>query len=244
MTKATPATALVIGNSDGIGLGLTRALLARGWSVVGISRSPTPIEDPAYHHHVIKVQDPAYPPLLRTIMDQRGVPEVCVFCAGIGCTLDVARMDGDRRVFEVNLLAMVDTLAQVIPRMVERGGGHFVGLSSLADQFIVADAPSYCASKAAVTGYLEGVALAARPMGVAVTNVRFGFVDTKMATGDVRPLMITVDHAVDHLLHCLRRRPIRYTAPKLAIPLAVLARVALRLKAAWSGRAGRTRTRE
>ena len=37
---------LVIGNSDGIGLALTRRLLAEGWTVTGLSRSTSPIEDP------------------------------------------------------------------------------------------------------------------------------------------------------------------------------------------------------
>jgi NAD(P)-dependent dehydrogenase (short-subunit alcohol dehydrogenase family) len=39
----TPQTALLVGNSDGIGLATTRALLAKGWSVAGISRSESPL---------------------------------------------------------------------------------------------------------------------------------------------------------------------------------------------------------
>ena len=37
--------ALLIGNSDGIGLALTEALLAQDWQVTGISRSPSPLEE-------------------------------------------------------------------------------------------------------------------------------------------------------------------------------------------------------
>jgi NAD(P)-dependent dehydrogenase (short-subunit alcohol dehydrogenase family) len=32
--------ALIVGNSDGIGLALTRRLLGEGWRVTGVSRSP------------------------------------------------------------------------------------------------------------------------------------------------------------------------------------------------------------
>ena len=42
-------------------------------------------------------------------------------------------------------------------------------------------APSYSASKAGLSSWLGGLALALRPRGVHVTNVRLGFVDTKMA---------------------------------------------------------------
>lgn len=36
--------ALIIGNSDGIGLALTSALLKLGWNVIGISRSSSRIK--------------------------------------------------------------------------------------------------------------------------------------------------------------------------------------------------------
>jgi len=52
-----------------------------------------------------------------------------------------------------------------------------------------------------------------------MTNVRFGFVDTKMAKGDVKPFMMNVENAVDHLLTCIRRKPRRYTAPLIAVPM-------------------------
>lgn len=44
--------ALLVGHSDGIGLAVTRRLLARGWEVTGVSRSPSPVENPACRHHV------------------------------------------------------------------------------------------------------------------------------------------------------------------------------------------------
>ena len=48
--------ALFIGNSDGIGLAATRALLREGWTITGISRSESPVRDPSYRHSVFKGQ--------------------------------------------------------------------------------------------------------------------------------------------------------------------------------------------
>jgi len=52
--------ALLIGNSDGIGLAVSSELLKREWKVVGISRSESPIEDPSYEHFVTEVQSDNY----------------------------------------------------------------------------------------------------------------------------------------------------------------------------------------
>ena len=97
--------------------------------------------------------------------------------------------------------------------MIAAGRGHFVGLSSIGDGVWV-DAPSYAASKAGLSSYLEGLALALQSRGVRVTNLRFGFVDTKLAKSRIRPFMITTDRAVEVILECLRRRPARLTYPK------------------------------
>jgi short-subunit dehydrogenase len=217
--------AVFIGNSDGIGLAATRKLLEQGWAVIGLSRSESTLKGPAYRHVVSDVQDRAFPETLGAVMEQGEPPDLCVYCAGIGEELDPSHMAGEARVVDVNLTGMVKTAAVLIPRMVERGRGHFIGLSSLADELLSAEAPSYHASKAGFSNYLEGLARAVKPRGVHVTNLRFGFVDTKMAKGDVKPLMISAERAAQHLLTCVERRPVRHTAPRAAIPLVKFRRV-------------------
>jgi len=223
-----PGTALVVGSSDGIGLALARRLLDMKRQVRGLSRSPAPITHDAYDHHTVDVTATEFTAALVDIV--REPVDLCVYCAGIGEALDFDDLPQERRVFEVNLMGAVKTIEVVLPTMIRRKVGHFVALSSIADKMIYADAPSYAASKAGLTSYLECMALAAREHGVAVTNVRFGFVDTKMAKGDRKPLMMTTDKAVDHLLHCLERRPIRYSRPRLMTAIVRLHRLVARLK--------------
>jgi short-subunit dehydrogenase len=206
--------ALLIGNSDGIGLALTRLLLERGWSVVGVSRSASPITAPAYEHHVADVRDADYPARLSAIVRELLELTLCVYCAGIGEFLELDSMASERAVFETNLIGAVATAQVVIPELVRAGHGHFIGLSSQADVLIDRRAPSYAASKAGLSSYLEGLALACRPQGVSVTNLRLGFVDTKMAKASVRPFMITPEQAARRIESCLRRRPIRDTYPR------------------------------
>jgi short-subunit dehydrogenase len=124
---------------------------------------------------------------------------------------------------------MVKTAAAVIPHMVKKGEGHFIGVSSVADELLSSEAPSYHASKAGFSNYLGGLALALKAKGIYVTNVRFGFVDTKMAKGDVKPFMMSLEKAVDHLESCIRKKPMCYTAPKIAIPLVKFRKFMMRL---------------
>jgi short-subunit dehydrogenase len=214
---AVNRNALLIGNSDGIGLATTRRLLSRGWDAIGVSRSASSMHKPSYAHHICDVTSQEYMKLLNDIVGKYPI-DLCIYFAGIGEPLDPTDMTGEIRVMDVNLMGLMRTAASVMPAMVGRGRGHLIGISSFADELLSPEAPSYHASKAGFTSYLGGLALALKPKGVYVTNVRFGFVDTKMAKGNRKPFMMGVEQAVDHIEHCIREKPRVHSAPKAAIP--------------------------
>ena len=225
-------TALVIGASSGIGEALARRLVAAGWTVVGIARRDAALQHERYHHVVADVRAPDYRALLIGIAERFGPLDACIYGAGIGVLLDLDAPLRDADVFATNLTGAIVTAEVVVPRMIARGAGHFVGISSQADQLINPQAPSYSASKAGLSSYLEGLALACRPRGVAVTNVRFGFVDTAMSSAEgPRPFLIPASRAAAIVEDCLRRRPIRFTYPRrtalLLWPLRAITRVRL-----------------
>jgi NAD(P)-dependent dehydrogenase (short-subunit alcohol dehydrogenase family) len=215
---------LILGCSDGIGLGTARRLVADGWQVVGISRSRGPLEHPAYHHEVLDVGRPGYRTKLADIVSRKGPFDACIYCAGIGAGCDLTSLDKDLEIFQVNLMAAVETAAELIPGMVKARKGRFVVLSSQADALIAPDYPSYAASKAAMSAYFEALALALRSSGVQVTNIRFGFVDTKMAKGAVRPFLHSTDWAVKIVAAALEHKAIRVTRPRRLAPLVKLLR--------------------
>jgi len=220
--------ALLVGNSDGIGLAATKRLLKGGWNITGVSRSESPITSPKYDHRVMDVGNTKYLELIDELACKSPL-DLCIYFVGIGEPFDPQNMIDEPRIIDVNLTGMVRTAAAVIPRMVNRGQGHFIGISSVADELLSAEAPSYHASKAGFSNYLGGLAVALKPKGVHVTNVRFGFVDTKMAKGDVRPFMMNVEEAVDHLEICINKKPSCYTAPRIAVPLVKFRKLMMRL---------------
>ena len=206
-------SALVIGASSGIGEALVRRLAGTGWTVVGMARRAGP-EAAGYRHVVADVRAADFGAKLAAAYDELGDVDACIYCTGIGEPLALPALAHDRDVFATNLVGLVATAEVVIPRMLARGRGHFIGLSSQADRVISDDAPSYAASKAGMSSYLEGLAFACRPAGVAVTNVRFGFVDTQMAKSAAKPFMISAGRAAAIVEKALARRPIRVTYPK------------------------------
>jgi NAD(P)-dependent dehydrogenase (short-subunit alcohol dehydrogenase family) len=206
--------AVVVGASTGIGLAVTKQLIAVGWDVLGFARSEASFGDPRYRHVVADVRAAGYRQQLRDALGDRA-PDACLYVAGIGRALDLVDPSGESEVFATNLVGAVATVEVVLPRMVAARAGHFLGLSSQADRLIDDHAPSYAASKAGLSSYLEGLAFACRPHGVAVTNVRFGFVDTAMSAGQgPRPFLMTADRAAAYVMRCLRKRPIRFTRPR------------------------------
>lgn len=220
--------ALIIGNSDGIGLGLTRRLLRDGWTVAGVSRSQSPVEAEGYRHVVCDVTSGRYPAELADLVRRCEGFDLCVYCAGIGEGFDPDDLSTESTVFAVNLMGALRTVEVVVSDMISAGRGHFIGLSSLADALVNPGSPSYSGSKAGLSCYLRGLAVALRGRGVHVTNLRFGFVETKMAKGPVRPMMISVDRAVEVVVRCVRKRPVQRSYP---LPMAAAIGVA-----GWLGR--------
>ena len=209
-----PQNILIIGNSDGIGAAVTRALVTRGDRVVGISRSPSPLDPGGPKHFIHDVSAIDYPDMLGEIINNEGPFDVCIYCVAIGSGLQLPDLSNEPKVIDINFTAMVRTFTAIVPGWIGQGNGHFVGISSLADAFFNEHAPSYTASKAGFSSYLVSMALKLRPLGVRVTNVRFGFVDTKLPTVSWKPLMMSTERSTRYLLHCLDKKPIQYSVPK------------------------------
>jgi short-subunit dehydrogenase len=86
-----------------------------------------------------------------------------------------------RRIVEINTTGTVNTVAPLIPLMKERGCGHIVIIGSISAAIGLPQSPVYCASKAALRIYGDGIRRLLKPHGVRVTSVLPGFIDTPMS---------------------------------------------------------------
>lgn len=221
------ARALIVGNTDGIGRALTKVLLDRDWSVSGVSRRTSDLAHPHYRHAVADVAGADYARVLDEILAE-GRPDLCVYCVGIGELFEDADFAPELDTFRVNLMALAETAARVVPAMRERPPATFAGLSSMADAMPSRLAPAYSASKAGMSSYLEGLGLAVRDDNVRVVNVRLGFVDTKMAKSPVKPFMLSPERAAVRIADAVtaERPPLRVSIPRrMALTIALASAV-------------------
>ncbi len=114
---------------------------------------------------------------------------------------DVAQM------MRVNFAGTCHTIHPVLPRMRTRGRGQIALMSSLAALRGLPYSPAYCASKAAVLVYGDGLRGWLRADGIEVSIILPGFVDSPMSrrVDGPKPLMMTSDRAARRIRRGLER---------------------------------------
>jgi short-subunit dehydrogenase len=116
------------------------------------------------------------------LRDQLGPIDLVIANAGVGrpTALDPVNVADVEEMFRVNTLGVVYAFAAALPDMLRRKAGHLVAISSIAGFRGLPGESAYCATKAAVNTYLDGLRIHLRGTGVRVTTVCPGFVTTPM----------------------------------------------------------------
>jgi short-subunit dehydrogenase len=86
-----------------------------------------------------------------------------------------------RDILMTNAFGVINAVTPILPRMIERRRGHLVLIGSIQAMIGLPQSPVYCASKAAVQIYGDGLRRLVRRHGVRVTTVLPGFIDTPMS---------------------------------------------------------------
>ncbi len=117
--------------------------------------------------------------------------------------------------FRVNTLGVVYAIEAVLPDMLQRGRGHLAAVSSLAAYKGLPGESAYCASKAAVNVYMEGLRIQLRKRGIFVTTVCPGFIATPMTVVNEfkMPWLMTAEQAARKIVRALERRKKVYNFP-------------------------------
>ncbi|MAZ76902.1 MAG: short-chain dehydrogenase [Micavibrio sp.] len=104
-----------------------------------------------------------------------------------------------REIFDVNMNGVLNTIEPVLSKMVERGKGQIVFISSLAGYRGWPTAPAYSASKGAVRFYGEALRGALKQTGVEVNVVCPGFVTSRITDANEfkMPMKMQADKAAN-----------------------------------------------
>lgn len=233
--------AVVTGASSGIGRALALQLGSQGYRVGLIARRRALLEDlsleieglgGAAFAATADVGDRAV--LRRAIAEiesRLGPADVLVANAGFGIPTRIDPFDAaeSETTFRVNVLGTVYSIEAVLPGMLDRGKGQLVAISSLAAFKGMPGESAYCASKAAINTYMEGLRIALRRSGIAVTTICPGFVATSITpmAASATPFMMSPDEAARRIKVAIDRRRsgvIRFPWP-MAVLMGLIARM-------------------
>lgn len=89
-------------------------------------------------------------------------------------------LENARRMFDININGVLNTIDPVIPRMAARGRGQIAMMASLAGYRGMSSAPAYGASKGFVKLYGEGLRGSLAPHGIKVSVICPGFVRSRI----------------------------------------------------------------
>lgn len=106
--------------------------------------------------------------------------DVAILNAGLGIFANVYELTDDEvdTMIDVNVKAPIYFTKRLAPRLIARGGGHLIFVSSQAGKVATRKASVYAASKHAITGFLNGVRLELADDNVKVTGIFPGPIDT------------------------------------------------------------------
>jgi NAD(P)-dependent dehydrogenase (short-subunit alcohol dehydrogenase family) len=143
--------------------------------------------------------------------------DVMIANAGMGSTTDAGELDPEdvAKVMSVNVMGAVNSVAAVLPEMIERGSGQLVAISSLSAYRGLRKSAAYCASKASLSSFFESVRIDLRGRGVDVTIIHPGFIKTPLTDGRKAkmPYLMEVDYAVNKIIHAIEKRKKSYAFP-------------------------------
>ncbi len=196
--------ALVTGASSGIGRETAIMLAEKGFQVLAAARRMdrltelagqvegiTPIDvdlsDPddleKFCQHISGLSEPVSVLINNAGYSLRGVLE------------DVA-IEAAKRMFQVNVFALMRVTQACLPGMRKMRGGTIVNLSSMAGKFAFPGSGPYAATKHAVEAITDALRIEIRPFGIRVVAIRPGFIATEfndVATTETGDLFARTD---------------------------------------------------
>ncbi|WP_374562977.1 SDR family NAD(P)-dependent oxidoreductase [Ideonella sp.] len=185
-----PKTFILTGSSRGLGRSIALAVLEAGHQLVATARDPRRLQDlvAQYGDRVLPVALDVtdYAAAQRAVADgvaRFGRLDVVVNNAGfanVGAVEDMPPAAIEAQ-FATNFMGSVHVIKAALPVLREQGSGHVIQISSIGARIATPGAAAYYATKWALSGFVESLALEVEPLGIHVTAVEPGGMRTDFA---------------------------------------------------------------
>ena len=210
---------LIIGATKGIGRSVARILAERGDALFLLGRSMEDLErtvadlaargavEPIGTAHCDLLDPGTIGPAIESADAALGGFDTVVVTAGLFATQDAIEQDASLRdrILQANFVGTIQFCEAAKVRLLSRGGGRLCVLSSVAGERGRKPVVIYGATKAGLTGYLDGLDARHYADGLRVVLVKPGFVRTTMTAalpeppfaGDVDQVAAEIVRAID-----------------------------------------------
>ena len=229
------ARCLVTGASSGLGRAIAERLVRAGANVLLTGRSRSRLEETARRlvlggarpEAVVSVdadltEEEGRGKVVHTAADRFGALDLAINSAGVGATGHFDTHDPTvlRRVFEINVFALVEMTRALLPLLRQGESPSLVNIGSIVARRALPGRSEYSASKFAVAGFTESIRAEWSKWGIHVLLVNPGFtatdfernliVDTsRYPTRHMR--MTTADLVAIRTLEAIRKRRLEVT---------------------------------
>jgi short-subunit dehydrogenase len=183
---------LITGASSGIGRAVAEEIIDKANHLFLVSRRTELLEEIKKNNEksstkIIPVKcdvavksevDNAY----KNILEVVDSIDVAILNAGIGYNMKPENYDYKwaDKIIGTNLLGVIYWVDQLLPKFIEKKRGIIAATSSMADNRGYSGSGFYCASKAALSNYLEGLRIELRNYNIKVVTIKPGFVKTPL----------------------------------------------------------------
>lgn len=196
---------VVTGGTTGIGRAIAYKMAAAGADVVLVGQDSTHLED------TLNQADPAFRDKLKGVLADLSTEEgithlfneadrqlnkldIFINNAGLGAG---GVGDGDYKewshVVQTNLTAYIACSAMATDRMKSNGGGHIINIGSMSAHTREKTSAVYVATKAGIQGFSESLRKEVNELGIKVTLIEPGAVDTDMQPASTEEKAVSVD---------------------------------------------------
>ncbi|MBT2325838.1 SDR family oxidoreductase [Variovorax paradoxus] len=201
-------TAVVTGASSGIGLGIAKALLARGWNVAGSARTKTRLDEAAAQldageRFFGEAGDIAEPVTAKRLLDSAshrfGAIDLLVNNAGVFLPKPFVDFTPDEieQQIATNVKGVIFASQEAARRMIPRGRGQIVNITAALAMQPRSTVPAFLAVllKGGLNAATRALALELAPHGIRVNAVAPGIIDSPMHSPETHQFLRTLQPA-------------------------------------------------
>ena len=203
--------AIVVGASSGIGHRLARLLLLDGWHLGVAARREAPLEQLAKDFpgqvvwSCIDVTDEQAASGLEQLVKRVGGMDLFLYASGVGKMNPNLDPEPEEVTLRTNALGFTRMVGAAYRYFCRQGYGHIAVITSIAGVRGLGPSPSYSATKALQSTYIEALEQQSRAQGIKIrfTDIRPGFIDTPLLHGDRFPHTLSLDKASGSILKAI-----------------------------------------